>query len=138
MLQFSRLGKNFVEKELNWLVETLTGLKGFLDPQELWLNAALGIYTQDPSAAERKALVTLALWAAFTQRTQLGRLLWQSCDQPIHLALLVSRTYARLADYVHEGHTREALLQTSRWVLQSHEMQQNIDIMNLGIMKSAI
>lgn len=107
---FSKLGKHFVDTELNWLIEMLTGLRGFVDSQELAMNAALGIYTLDPGAAERKALVLLALWCAFTQRTALGKRIWQCCDQPIHLALLVSMTYGRLADLVHEGNTKKDLL----------------------------
>ncbi|XP_037570265.1 LOW QUALITY PROTEIN: transient receptor potential channel-like [Dermacentor silvarum] len=105
---FSKLGKHFVDTELNWLIETLTGLHNFVDSQELSMNAA-GIYTLDPGAAERKALALLALWCAFTQRTALGKRLWQCCDQPIHLALLVSMTYGRLANLVHEGNTKKDL-----------------------------
>ncbi|XP_064474206.1 transient receptor potential cation channel subfamily M member 2-like isoform X2 [Ornithodoros turicata] len=110
----SKIGKHFVENELNWLISTLAGLQNFVDPQELSMNAALGIYTQDPCAAERKALVVLSLWGAFTQRTRLCQLLWQGSDQPIHLALLLSGTYARLALRVHEGTTRRTLQEASK------------------------
>lgn len=104
----------FVERELGWLLETLTGLPELVDVQELWMNAALGIYTRGPSAAERRALVLLSLWACCSRRPQLGRLLWQACDQPIQLALLVSMAYQRLAHYAHQGNTRQELLDTSQ------------------------
>ncbi|KAM7303896.1 transient receptor potential cation channel subfamily M member 7 isoform X1 [Ixodes scapularis] len=110
----SRLGMAFVERELGWLLETLTGLPELVDVQELWMNAALGIYTRGPSAAERRALVLLSLWACCSRRPQLGRLLWQACDQPIQLALLVSMAYQRLAHYAHQGNTRQELLDTSQ------------------------
>ncbi|CAN7992774.1 unnamed protein product [Ixodes hexagonus] len=110
----SRLGMAFVEKELGWLLETLTGLPELVDVQELWMNAALGIYTRGPCAAERRALVLLSLWACCSRRPALGRLLWQQCDQPIQLALLVSMAYQRLAGYALQGNTRQELLDTSQ------------------------
>ncbi|KAG0411168.1 hypothetical protein HPB47_011734 [Ixodes persulcatus] len=42
----SKIGKNFIEVDLNWLIETTTGLRDFVDPEELSMNTALGMYIQ--------------------------------------------------------------------------------------------
>ncbi|XP_065285092.1 transient receptor potential cation channel subfamily M member 5-like isoform X2 [Dermacentor albipictus] len=110
----SKIGKNFIEGDLNWLIETTTGMRDFIDPDELSMNTALGMYIQDAASAERKALVILCLWAVFTNRRKTAEVLWKNCDQPIHLALLISMTYEKLTMYVNEGTIKHELLDTSR------------------------
>ncbi|KAM7305890.1 transient receptor potential cation channel subfamily M member 3-like [Ixodes scapularis] len=112
----SKIGKNFIEVDLNWLIETTTGLRDFVDPEELSMNTALGMYIQDAASAERKALVMLSLWAAFSNRRKTAEVLWRNCDQPVHLALLISMTYEKLTLYVYEGTIKQELLDTSRGV----------------------
>ncbi|CAN7993898.1 unnamed protein product [Ixodes hexagonus] len=112
----SKIGKNFIEVDLNWLIETTTGLRDFVDPEELSMNTALGMYIQDAASSERKALVMLSLWAAFSNRRKTAEVLWRNCDQPVHLALLISMTYERLTLYVYEGTIKQELLDTSRQV----------------------
>lgn len=70
---------------------------------------------QDVAPAERKTLVILSLWAAFSNRRKTAEVLWRNCDQPVHLALLISMTYERLALYVYEGTIKQELLVTSRY-----------------------
>ncbi|KAH7953027.1 hypothetical protein HPB49_003670 [Dermacentor silvarum] len=110
----SKIGRNFIEMDLNWLIETTTGLRDFLNQEELSANSAVGTYVKDAASAERKALVILSLWAVFTNRRKTAEVLWKNCDQPIHLALLVSMTYERLTVYVSEGTIKQELLDTSK------------------------
>ncbi|KAH9369533.1 hypothetical protein HPB48_019676 [Haemaphysalis longicornis] len=110
----SKIGKKFIEVDLNWLIETMTGLRDFVDKDELLMNTVMGMYVQDAAAAERKALVILSLWAALTNRRKTAEVLWKNSDQPVHLALLISMTYEKLTTYVTEGTTKQELLVTSR------------------------
>ncbi|XP_070392390.1 transient receptor potential cation channel subfamily M member-like 2 isoform X2 [Dermacentor albipictus] len=110
----SKIGRNFIETDLNWLIETTTGLRDFLNQEELSANSAVGTYVKDAASAERKALVILSLWAVFTNRRKTAEVLWKNCDQPIHLALLVSMTYEKLTAYVSEGTIKQELLDTSK------------------------
>ncbi|GIY57158.1 transient receptor potential cation channel subfamily M member 3 [Caerostris extrusa] len=50
----SDIKRNFIETDLNWLIEKTTSMENFVSSQELSLNA-MGMYCTDPSAAERKA-----------------------------------------------------------------------------------
>ncbi|KAL1469811.1 hypothetical protein MTO96_024793 [Rhipicephalus appendiculatus] len=93
-----KIGKNFIEGDLNWLIETTSGMRNFIDPDELLMNTAQGIYIQDAASAERKALVILSLWAVFSNRRKTAEVLWKNCDQPIHLAL------ARVHDVREDNH----------------------------------
>nr|XP_050041184.2 transient receptor potential cation channel subfamily M member-like 2 [Dermacentor andersoni] len=110
----SKIGRNFIETDLNWLIETTTSLRDFLNQEELSANSAVGTYVKDAASAERKALVILSLWAVFTNRRKTAEVLWKNCDQPIHLALLVSMTYEKLTAYVSEGTIKQELLDTSK------------------------
>nr|XP_037275704.1 LOW QUALITY PROTEIN: transient receptor potential cation channel subfamily M member 1-like [Rhipicephalus microplus] len=110
-----KISKNFIEGDLNWLIETTSGMRNFIDPDELLMNTAQGIYIQDAASAERKALVILSLWAVFSNRRKTAEVLWKNCDQPIHLALLVSMTYEKLTMYVNEGTIKHELLDTSKY-----------------------
>ncbi|KAL3208298.1 hypothetical protein MRX96_052573 [Rhipicephalus microplus] len=113
--QLYKISKNFIEGDLNWLIETTSGMRNFIDPDELLMNTAQGIYIQDAASAERKALVILSLWAVFSNRRKTAEVLWKNCDQPIHLALLVSMTYEKLTMYVNEGTIKHELLDTSKY-----------------------
>nr|UPO70949.1 sTRP4 [Mesobuthus martensii] len=104
----TKLSKDFLEGDLNWLLYKMTGVVSFVNGQELSLNA-MGMYPLDPSAAERKALSILTMWAVLTNRVKLAKLLWKHSDQPIHLALIISMTYNRLLLYVEEANTKSEI-----------------------------
>ncbi|GFQ90467.1 protein ced-11, partial [Trichonephila clavata] len=109
----TKFGKNFIDNDLNLLIEICTGIHHFISTQEISVNA-MGMYTQDPSAAERKSLCILILWAVFTNKPKLAKLLWQHSEQPIHVALIVSMIYEKLQDYVNDTNVKQELLTLSR------------------------
>lgn len=80
----SKINKDFIDIDLNWLIESCTDLEKFVSSQNLYLNV-MGMYPTDASSAERKALTLLTMWAVFANRQKLARVLWKHCDQPIHL-----------------------------------------------------
>ncbi|OQR67438.1 transient receptor potential cation channel subfamily M member 1-like [Tropilaelaps mercedesae] len=108
-----RVSDDFIEADLNWLIELCTGLPDYVSSEALSMAAA-GMCTGDETQAERKALVILALWAVFTHRRKLTKILWKHSEQPIHLALIISTTYARLADYARDAATRAELEDSSK------------------------
>ncbi|UYV68963.1 TRPM [Cordylochernes scorpioides] len=108
----TKIGKNFLESDLNWLIEVVTGVPHFVDSQSLSLNT-LGLYPVDASAAERRALATLALWAVLTHKPKLAMILWKHSDQPIQLALILSMVYDRLCAYVADMGLRHELTELS-------------------------
>ncbi|GIX69306.1 protein ced-11 [Caerostris extrusa] len=103
-----KFGKNFIDSDLNLLIEICTGIHNFINSQEMSVNA-MGMYTSDPSSAERKSLCILILWAVFTNKSKLAKILWQHSDQPIHVALIVSMIYERLEDYVNDTNAKQEL-----------------------------
>lgn len=90
-----------------------TGFQNFINTQEMSVNA-MGMYTVDPSAAERKSLGILILWAVFTNRSKLAKILWCHSDQPIHVALIVSMIYEHLQNYAHDTNVKQELQSLSR------------------------
>ncbi|XP_076347471.1 transient receptor potential cation channel subfamily M member-like 2 isoform X4 [Tachypleus tridentatus] len=109
----SKIGKNFLEEDLNWLIETATGFPRFVCSQELSVNA-VGMYIVSPDAAERKALTLLTMWAIFTNRITLAEVLWQNSDQPIHLALVISKMCDVLKNYTSESGYKVEMKKTRR------------------------
>lgn len=109
----SKIGKNFLEEDLNWLIETATGFPRFVCSQELSVNA-VGMYIVSPDAAERKALTLLTMWAIFTNRITLAEVLWQNSDQPIHLALVISKMCNVLKNYTSESGYKVEMKKTRR------------------------
>uniref|UniRef100_A0A1W7RAU8 Protein ced-11 n=1 Tax=Hadrurus spadix TaxID=141984 RepID=A0A1W7RAU8_9SCOR len=109
----TKLSKNFIDVDLNWLLYKMTGISDFVNSQELSLNA-MGMYPLDPASAERKALSILIMWAVLTKRTKLAKLLWKNSDQPIHLALIISMVYNRLVIYISETITRTEMEDLSK------------------------
>ncbi|KAG8179377.1 hypothetical protein JTE90_012073 [Oedothorax gibbosus] len=108
-----RIGKNFIESDLNFLIDTCTGMPDFINTQEMSVNA-MGMYLSDPSSAERKALCILIMWAVFTNKPKIAKVLWQHSDQPIHIALIVSMIYEKLQDYVNDANLKQDLQVLSR------------------------
>ncbi|KAF8787695.1 Transient receptor potential cation channel like protein [Argiope bruennichi] len=108
----NEIKRNFIETDLNWLIEKITSLENFVSSQELSLNA-MGMYTSDPSAAERKAKVLLTFWAIFTNRIVLAKTLWKHADQPIHLALVLSMMIERLSLYVNDTSLKAEMEESS-------------------------
>ncbi|KFM66521.1 Transient receptor hypothetical cation channel subfamily M member 3, partial [Stegodyphus mimosarum] len=74
----------------------------------------MGMYTSDPTTAERKAKVLLTFWATFTNRIILAKTLWKHADQPIHLALVLSMMIERLSFYVNETSLKAEVEESSR------------------------
>lgn len=109
----SKFGKNFLESDINLLIEMCTGFHNFINTQEMSVNA-MGMYIADPSAAERKSLSILILWAVFANRPKLAKILWCHSDQPIHIALIVSMIYEHLQDYAHDTNLKQELQTLSR------------------------
>ncbi|CAL1261896.1 unnamed protein product [Larinioides sclopetarius] len=109
----TKFSKTFIDSDLNLLIEMCTGIHNFINSQEMSVNA-MGMYTVDPSAAERKSLCILILWAVFTNKPKLAKLLWQHSDQPIHVALIVSMIYEKLQDYVNDSNVKQELYTLSR------------------------
>ncbi|UYV70179.1 TRPM [Cordylochernes scorpioides] len=100
--KMSTVSKYFVDVDLNYLIYKLSGIPNFVSAQELNQNAMSMYETSDASAAERKAITLLAMWATFSNKNQLAQLLCCQSDQPIHLALILSYIYTRLQPYVSE------------------------------------
>ncbi|GIY85036.1 transient receptor potential cation channel subfamily M member 6 [Caerostris darwini] len=109
----SDIKRNFIETDLNWLIEKTTSMENFVSSQELSLNA-MGMYCTDPSAAERKAKVLLTFWATYTNRILLAKTLWKHADQPIHLALVLSMVMERLSLYVMDTSLKAEMEEYSR------------------------
>ncbi|GFR24844.1 protein ced-11, partial [Trichonephila clavata] len=109
----SNIKRNFIETDLNWLIEKTTSMENFVSSQELSLNA-MGMYCTDPSAAERKAKVLLTFWATYTNRILLAKTLWKHADQPIHLALVLSMMIERLTLYVTDTSLKVEMEESSR------------------------
>lgn len=109
----SKPSKHFIDTDLNWLIETSTGLDNFINSDHLYYNV-LSMYIRDSNSAERKALAVLTMWAAFGNRQKLARTLWKHSDQPIHLALLMSMIYERLSWYVGETSLKMELKSESK------------------------
>ncbi|CAG2103874.1 unnamed protein product [Medioppia subpectinata] len=116
------LNKEFVDIDLNWLIESCTDLRHFVQSQTLALNV-MGMYATttaapDPAAdmasAERKALFILTMWAVFGNRQKLAKVLWKHCDQPIHLGLIVSMMLERLSWFVGEQNLKTELKDPSK------------------------
>ncbi len=82
----SKINKDFIDIDLNWLIEAVTDLNKFVSSQTLYLNV-MGLYPTDAASAERKALTILTMWAVFANRQKLAKVLWKHSDQPIHLGL---------------------------------------------------
>nr|XP_042901467.1 transient receptor potential cation channel subfamily M member 2 [Parasteatoda tepidariorum] len=108
----SNINKNFIETDLNWLITKTTSMENFISAQELSLNA-MGMYSSDPNAAERKAKVLLSFWAVFINRVVLAKTLWKHADQPIHLALVLSMMTERLSVFVNDASLRVEMEENS-------------------------
>ena len=105
--------KDFIDNELNRLIEMCTGLDNYVNSDQLYLNV-MGMYPTDVVSAERKAHVILTMWAVFSNREKLAKILWKHSDQPIHLGLIISMIYERLSWYVGEQSLRNELLTPSK------------------------
>ncbi|PRD35137.1 UNVERIFIED_CONTAM: hypothetical protein NCL1_12500 [Trichonephila clavipes] len=128
----SNIKRNFIETDLNWLIEKTTSMENFVSSQELALNA-MGMYCTDPSAAERKAKVLLTFWATYTNRILLAKTLWKHADQPIHLALVLSMMIERLTLYVTDTSLKVEMEESSRQInskVDSDGVQELLDFRN--------
>ncbi|RWS26931.1 protein ced-11-like protein [Leptotrombidium deliense] len=109
----SKPSRYFIDTDLNWLIETCTGLEHFVNSDHLYYNV-LSMYVRNASSAERKALTMLTMWAVFGNKQKLVKTLWKHSDQPVHLALVVSMMYERLSWYVSETNVKNELKDQSK------------------------
>ncbi|KAH7986805.1 hypothetical protein HPB49_026656 [Dermacentor silvarum] len=61
----SKIGRNFIEMDLNWLIETTTGLRDFLNQEELSANSAVGTYVK----RHRGQIYVILKWSLGIART---------------------------------------------------------------------
>lgn len=104
----SKPSKYFIDTDLNWLIETCTGLDNYVNSDHLYYNV-MSMYVHNQASAERKALVILCLWAVFANRSKLVKTLWKHSDQPIHLALIISMAFERLSWHVGDSSLKNDL-----------------------------
>jgi len=109
----SRVSKNFIKYDLNWLIEICTGLVNFVKQDHLYYNV-MSMYIRDSGSAERQALAILTMWAAFGNRQKLAKVLWKHSDQPIQLGLIISLINKRLSVYAGETNICDELNKKSK------------------------
>ncbi|XP_054166897.1 transient receptor potential cation channel subfamily M member 3-like [Oppia nitens] len=109
-----RIDKDFVDNDLNWLIESTTDIPNLVSAQTLALNVMGMYWDATPETAERHALAVLTLWSVYANRQQLAKVLWKHSDQPIHLALVVSLAFERLSWYISEHNLKTSLQEPSR------------------------
>lgn len=109
----SKPSKYFIDTDLNWLIETCTGLDNFVNSDHLYYNV-MSMYVHNQASAERKALTILCLWAVFANRSKLVKALWKHSDQPIHLALIISMAFERLSWHVGDSSLKNDLKNQSK------------------------
>ncbi|OQV11764.1 putative Transient receptor potential cation channel subfamily M member 7 [Hypsibius exemplaris] len=90
--------ETFVTKDLNRIIEKLSGFSNFLSMHDLSSNY-LGMFVTDEYDAERKAMNALMVWAVLMGRFQLAKTLWKFCEDPIPMALFVSALARGLAQH---------------------------------------
>jgi hypothetical protein len=105
--------KKFLERELNRMIEACTGLRNFIEEEELDLFGS-GLFVDSEKQAERKSLAVLVIWALFDFRKRLVRVLWKHSDQPIHLAIIIATIYERLSWYVSDQGLNNELKEESK------------------------
>ncbi|XP_055345024.1 transient receptor potential cation channel subfamily M member 2-like [Paramacrobiotus metropolitanus] len=105
--------ESFVTKDLNLIIEELTGIKNFLSMAELSRNA-MGIMVENDIVAERKATNALLVWAVLMNRSEIAKSLWRFCDDPIPLALFLSALFRNLREFCPESETAVKLRDQSR------------------------
>lgn len=86
----------------NELVKGCTGIKDFVDTDELGRFVTEQWHPSSEREAERKSLEQLVFWCLFDNRRELVRTFWQHSDQPIQLAIVIAIAYDRLSWYVIE------------------------------------
>lgn len=102
----NKLGKNFIEDDLNFLIQICTGLTNFINPDHLFYNL-LTMYIQNAASAERKSITLLAIWAGFSNRILLAKTFWKHCDTPIQLGIIMSKILQHMAPYITDTNIQE-------------------------------
>ncbi|CAG2164461.1 unnamed protein product, partial [Oppiella nova] len=105
--------KYFIDNDLNWLIEIITGFQNFVNTEHLHLNV-MGLYQSNALSAERKALNILTIWAVMHNRDKLAKVFWKHSDQPVHLALVISMMFDRLSWYAIDNNMKSDLKQKSK------------------------
>ena len=88
-------------EDLNWIVFTFTRVEQFINAYELSTNSC-GIYSTEPSVAERKALNVLIVWSILMGRHQLTQVIWKYVEDPITTAIFVSAMWNGLSRFCQE------------------------------------
>ena len=104
---YDQQSKHFVYKELNWLIKRLCGLEDFIKYNVHEFNVKLS--SDQCALAELNSITILAMWAVFSNRLNLAKVLWKNCDHPVHLSLTLSTIYKRLSWYVDENYYEDMI-----------------------------
>lgn len=114
-LKASHLDDNTLIRDLNWLIFHMTKIKSFINLPELAMTFGDGFSLEQQSyVLERRAQNALIIWAVVMNRPKLARVLWIRADFPIHLAILISMFYEKLASSAYEKHIVKDLEDLSR------------------------
>ena len=108
----AKMNRQFIDNDLNFLIELCTGLDNFVDTEQL-RSSAMGLQI-DGLSAERKALTLLTMWSVMQNRDRLAKVFWKHSDQPVHLALVISMMFDRLSWYAADNNMKSDLKQKSR------------------------
>lgn len=107
-----KLDKSFIDSDLNWIIESLTGISIDVKADEL-NNASKEIFDEKISKdvsieiAKQRALMMLTLWALFSKQAELAMILWRHTDQPIMTALAASLVLDKMKPLISEIKTKE-------------------------------
>ncbi|XP_055336470.1 transient receptor potential cation channel subfamily M member 3-like [Paramacrobiotus metropolitanus] len=88
----------FVYIKMNAIIEYLTGIKNFVKVNDL-AQGSQGQLIIDYPTAERQAINALIVWSVLMNRSELVKVLWKFCEQPIPMALFISSLYSNLSHY---------------------------------------
>ncbi|OQV16369.1 putative Transient receptor potential cation channel subfamily M member 5 [Hypsibius exemplaris] len=95
------IGERFVLEDLNWIIVTFTRVERFINAYELSTNSC-GIYSTEPSVAERKSLNALIVWSTLMGRHELTKVFWKYVEDPITTAIFVSAMWNGLSRFCRE------------------------------------
>lgn len=106
------MDKSFIDSDLNWITESLTGISINVNANEL-NNASKEIFDKKISKdvsieiAKQRALMMLTIWALLSKQSELAMILWRHTDQPIMTALFASLVLDKMKPLISEINTKE-------------------------------
>lgn len=112
---------SFIDSDINWLIESLTGIPVFVSSEELNKNSAEifdDSYPRDIAidVARRKALIVIFIWALISNHSKLAIVLWLQVDLPIRTALMAALMLDKMTIYINDIKTREDISALSKLV----------------------